>query len=102
MIATCVYVHVKADKVDDFIAASKANHAGSVNETGNLRFDFLQNANDSTLFMIYEAYESEAAAAEHKNTPHYAKWRDTVADWMAKPRMGVKYNIVVPNDRREW
>ena len=49
-----------------------------------------------------EAYESEAAVAAHKETPHYLKWRDTVKDMMAEPRYGIKYNIIEPKDRSEW
>jgi autoinducer 2-degrading protein len=102
MIVTCVYVSVKPEKIREFIDASTENHLGSVSETGNLRFDFLQQADDPARFMIYEAYESDAAAAMHKNSPHYLKWRDTVANMMAEPRKGVKYNIVQPSDRSKW
>jgi autoinducer 2-degrading protein len=52
--------------------------------------------------MLYEAYESEEASAAHKNTAHYLKWRDKVANWMAEPRKGIKYNIVAPIDKSEW
>jgi autoinducer 2-degrading protein len=52
--------------------------------------------------MIYEAYESDAAAAAHKTNPHYLKWRDAVKDMMADPREGVKYNILEPADRSKW
>jgi (4S)-4-hydroxy-5-phosphonooxypentane-2,3-dione isomerase len=102
MIVTCVHVHVKADKIDDFKKATLANHAESVKEPGNLRFDLIQNAAEPDKFMLYEAYESEPAAAAHKNTAHYAIWRDTVADWMATPRQGIKYNIVAPLDKSLW
>jgi len=96
MIATCVYVHVKAEEVESFIAASAENHSNSVKEPGNLRFDFVQQADDPTKFMIYEAYITEDAAAAHKNTAHYMKWRDAVKDMMAEPRTGVRYNILQP------
>lgn len=102
MIVTCVYVHVKADKIEDFKKATLANHKESVKETGNLRFDLIQNAKDPDKFMIYEAYESDEAAAAHKTTAHYATWRDTVSDYMATPREGVKYNIVAPLDKSQW
>jgi autoinducer 2-degrading protein len=102
MIVTCVHVNVKPEAIVDFIEATTANHSGSVKEPGNLRFDILQLADDPCRFMIYEAYESEDAAAVHKNTPHYLKWRDTVKDWMAEPRRGVKYNIIEPADRSKW
>lgn len=102
MIVTCVYVHVKSDKVTPFIDATAANHVESVKETGNLRFDLIQQADDPCKFMIYEAYESEASAAIHKTTVHYLKWRDLVNDYMTEPRHGVKYNIIEPNDRSGW
>jgi (4S)-4-hydroxy-5-phosphonooxypentane-2,3-dione isomerase len=102
MIVTCVYVHVKSDAVDRFINATIRNHRESVKEPGNLRFDFIQQADDPCSFMIYEAYETEEAAADHKNSPHYLTWRDTVADFMAVPRQGVRYKIVEPSDKTRW
>lgn len=101
MIVTCVYVHVKPEAVKDFIEASKANHFESVKEPGNLRFDFVQQADDPTLFMIYEAYESDEAAAAHKSTTHYLRWRDRVQDMIAEPRKGVRYNILQPERIRK-
>jgi autoinducer 2-degrading protein len=102
MIVTCVYVTVKPDAVQQFIKASEANHLESVKEPGNLRFDFLQQADEPCRFMIYEAYESDEAAAAHKSTAHYLKWRDTVADMMAEPRKGVKFKFLQPSERSGW
>jgi (4S)-4-hydroxy-5-phosphonooxypentane-2,3-dione isomerase len=96
MIVTCVYVHVKPGYADDFIAATTVNHLESVREPGNVRFDFVRQADDPNRFMIYEAYISEEASAAHKSTPHYLKWRNTVAEWMEEPRKGVKYNFIAP------
>jgi (4S)-4-hydroxy-5-phosphonooxypentane-2,3-dione isomerase len=102
MIVTCVYVQVKPEEIDRFIIATAANHFESVKEPGNLRFDLIQQADDPARFMIYEAYESEAAADDHKLTSHYLKWRDEVKDSMAEPRHGVRYRIIEPNDRTRW
>lgn len=88
MHVTLVHVHVKAGDVDAFIAASEENHNASIQEPGNLRFDVLQSPEDATRFILYEVYRSEAEAKRHKETAHYLKWRDTVADWMASPRRG--------------
>lgn len=89
MHVTLVYVQVKPDRVADFIAAAKANHLHSVQEAGNRRFDVIQQADDPTRFVLYEAYVSAEAAAAHKLTAHYLQWRDTVAPWMVSPRQGV-------------
>lgn len=96
MTVTCVHIHVKPEAIEQFIEASTANHLEAVKEPGNIRFDFVQQADDRTKFMLYEAYETEEAAAAHKNTPHYLAWRDAVKDMMAEPRHGVKYNILMP------
>lgn len=94
MIVSCVYVHVKPGSVKEFIEATRANHREAVREPGNLRFDFSQQSDDDTKFLLYEAYETEEASAAHKSTPHYLRWRDEVQDMMAEPRKGVKYNIL--------
>ena len=102
MQVTLVYVHVKKEHIEQFIEVTQENHVESVKEPGNLRFDVLQNADDSTKFVIYEAYDSDTAAAAHKGTAHYLKWRETVADWMAEPRKGITYQIICPRERSKW
>lgn len=97
MHVTLVHVHVKPEHAEDFIKASQANHAASIQEPGNRRFDVLQSADDPTHFILYEAYISAADAAAHKETGHYLTWRKTVADWMAEPRQGIPYNSLFPN-----
>ncbi len=94
MIVTFVHIWVKEAHVEAFIHASKENQAQSVKEQGNLRFDLVQSLDDPCKFVLYEAYESDDAAAAHKETSHYKKWRDTVADYMDKPRMGEKHAIL--------
>jgi autoinducer 2-degrading protein len=102
MIVICVHINVIPEAVGEFIKASTENHLEALKESGNLRFDFIQQADDLCRFMLYEAYESEEAAAAHKSTPHYLKWKDAVQNLMAEPRKGVKYNILQPNDRTKW
>jgi (4S)-4-hydroxy-5-phosphonooxypentane-2,3-dione isomerase len=102
MIVTSVTVYVNQAHIDDFIAASSENHANSVKETGNLRFDLLQCMDDPCRFLLYEAYETEAAAAAHKNTAHYLKWKQSVESWMAKPREGIRHKVIAPADKSQW
>jgi autoinducer 2-degrading protein len=96
MFVTLVQVHVKPEHVADFIESIRANHEGSVREPGNLRFDILQSVDDPARFIAYEAYRDEASAKAHKETAHYLAWRDKVADWMAEPRVGVRYDGLFP------
>ncbi len=102
MIVACVYVHVKPEHVDDFIRATEANHRNTIQEPGALRFDVLQQADDPARFVLYEVYRDEAGAAAHKETAHYAAWRDAVAPWMAEPRQGVKHRALFPESADAW
>ena len=102
MIVTTVIVYVKPENVNDFIEASSKNHEASIKEPGNMRFDILQCATEPARFLLYEAYESEEAAAAHKKTEHYLKWRRTVDSWMAKAREGILHRVICPKDRSKW
>lgn len=97
MIVTLVHVHVLPEHVQDFIAATRRNHEGSIRESGCRRFDVLQSVEDPTRFLLYEAYASEADAAAHKETIHYTAWREAVAPWMAEPRRSERYAAVAPS-----
>lgn len=99
MTVTLVHVQVKPEFIQLFIEATRENHQKSVLESGNFRFDILQDAEDPGKFVLYEAYASEEAVKAHKETAHYAKWRDTVSDWMAKPRQGVKHQLLFPDNK---
>ena len=89
MIATLVFVDVKPENVEDFRKITLYNHENSRKEAGNVRFDVLQDNNDPTKFVLYEVFASEEAAAFHKTTEHYLKWRETVAPYMASPRKAI-------------
>lgn len=93
-----VHVHVKPEFVDAFKQASLENASSSVKEEGIARFDVVQQSDDPTRFVLVEVYKTAEAPAAHKETTHYLKWRDTVAEMMAEPRQGVKYSNIFPDD----
>ena len=94
MVVTCVHVYVNPEHIQDFIEATQTNHKNSIQEPENLRFDVLQDPENSTHFLLYEVYQSQAGVTAHKKTAHYLNWRETVAPWMAKPRQGIPYNVI--------
>lgn len=98
MLIVHVFVHVKPDGVEAFKTASLENARRSVQEPGVARFDVIQQADDPTRFVLIEVYRTAAAPAQHKETAHYATWRDAVADLMAEPRSSVKYVNLFPED----
>jgi len=101
MVIVHVHVRVKPDCIEAFRAASVENARNSVKEPGIARFDVVQQADDPTRFILVEVYRTPDDPARHKETAHYAKWRDTVAEMMAEPRTGIKYTNVFP-DERGW
>jgi (4S)-4-hydroxy-5-phosphonooxypentane-2,3-dione isomerase len=102
MIATCVFVHVKTECIEEFKKVTKFNHENSRLEPGNLRFDILQQVEDTCKFTFYEAYINEDAVLAHKNTEHYLKWKETVEPFMAESRKSIKHTVVYPDDLALW
>ena len=96
MLIVHVHVHVRPESVADFRMATIENARASVQEPGIARFDVVQQLDDETRFVLIEVYRTAEAAAAHKETAHYAKWRDAVAGMMAEPRQSVKYGEVFP------
>jgi quinol monooxygenase YgiN len=94
MLIVHIQVHVKADCVEAFRAATIENASESVKEPGIARFDVVQQTDDPTRFVLVEVYRTADAPAKHKETAHYAKWRDTVTPMMAEPRTRAEYGEV--------
>lgn len=72
------------------------NARNSVMETGISRFDVLRDLNDSSKCMLVEVYNTKEGPNQHKETSHYAVWRDNVASMMAIPRQASKYHVLFP------
>ena len=96
MYVVVVNVSVKPESVAAFIEATRDNHLGTRQEPDNLRFDVLRRNDDPNRFVIYEAYREEAGFAGHQRTPHYLKWKETVAPMMADPRSPQKCTSLFP------
>lgn len=92
MLVVHVHIHVKSDSIAAFKSATLENARHSVQEPGIDRFELIQQADDPARFILVEVYRTTQATADHKETEHYKKWRDTVAGMMAEPRSSVKYN----------
>jgi quinol monooxygenase YgiN len=96
MLIVHVHVRVKPECIEAFKTATRENAQASLREPGIARFDFAQQQDDPTRFVLVEIYRTDDAPAKHKETAHYQKWRDTVAPMMAEPRTSVKYSNVSP------
>lgn len=93
-----VFVHVIPGQEAAFEQATLENARASLQEPGVARFDVVRQQDDPSRFVLVEVYRTPAAALAHKETAHYARWRDTVAAMMAEPRSSAKYVNVHPDD----
>ena len=98
MLVVHVHVQVKPEYVEPFKQATIANARESIKEPGIARFDFAQQQDDPTRFVLVEAYRTAEAPTAHKETRHYLTWRDAVAPMMAEPRTSVKFGNMFPDD----
>lgn len=102
MLVVHVNIKVVPDQVEAFLAASRANATASLQEPGILRFDVIQDLADPAHVLLVEVYRDEAATVAHKETAHYATWRDTVAPMMAVARSATKFAAVFPGEADRW
>lgn len=98
MLIVHVHVRVKPECVDAFKLATLDNARASVQEPGIARFDVVQQSDDPTRFVLVEVYRDAQDPVRHKETSHYARWRDAVAPMMAEPRASARFNNLFPGD----
>jgi len=101
MLIVHVHIHVRPESVQAFREATIENARNSIQEPGIARFDVVQQTDDPTRFVLVEAYHDEGATKAHRETPHYAKWRDTVAPMMAETRARMEFTNLFPEDK-DW
>ena len=94
MLIIHVHIVVKPDGIEAFKEATIENARNSRKEPGIARFDVVQQHDDPTRFVLVEVYRSVEATAAHKETAHYAAWRERAEPLMAAPRTRVQYTDV--------
>ena len=98
MLVIHVFVQVKPECAEAFRAATVRNATASLTEPGVARFDVVQQADDPSRFVLVEVYRTPDDPARHKQTAHYARWRDEVEPMMAAPRTSIKFSNVFPGE----
>src|SRR5262249_19854010 len=98
MLIIHVQVRVKPECIEEFERATIENARQSVREPGIARFDFAQQTDDPTRFVLVEVYRTDNGPAQHKETAHYVAWRDTVASMMVEPRSSRRFSSIFPDE----
>lgn len=101
MYVVCVSVRVKPEAAAEFVAATLDNARNTRAEAGNVRFDVLRQEDDPARFTLYEVYLRKDDFARHQQTEHYLRWKQTVAEMMAEPRVGVRHTSLFFGDSED-
>ncbi len=94
-----VHAHVKAEFIDAFKQATILNAENSAREPGVARFEFMQQQDDPSKFVLCEVYRDSEAPAKHKQTAHYNAWVEAVSQMFEQPRTRAFYTNVFPADQ---
>lgn len=70
--------YLKPEFIEAYRAAILENAAQSNQESGILRFEVFQDAEDPTHFSLLEIYRDQEARDAHMQTEHFLKWKETV------------------------
>jgi autoinducer 2-degrading protein len=98
MLILIVHARVKAEFLDAFKQATMINAENSAKEPGVARFDFLQQEDDPSKFVLIEVYRDASAPAKHKETAHYLAWLEKVSHMFEEPRTRAFYTNIFPSD----
>lgn len=93
-----VHIHVKPERLEDFLEIVRDNASNSVLEAGVVRFDVFQQKDDPTRITLVEVYHAAEDYQKHITTAHFLRFRDRVEDMMAEPRTRMVYSNIFPAD----
>ena len=102
MVILHVTIQVKPEHVAAFLEVVRydAEHSEK-DEPGCLRFDVIQDRDDSNRFYFYEVYRDEAALEAHRQTPHFKLYFEKAQPWLAAPLERRFGKNVIPADA-DW
>ena len=93
-----VSIHVQAEHVSAFLAATRDNIRATLKEPGVERFDLLRQADDPGRFLLVEVYRQAEDHARHKATEHYKHWASIAEPLMVEPRTRIIYESAFPRE----
>ena len=97
-----VSLRVKPEQVDRFLEAIGENsRASRRDEPGCLRFDVVRDNDDPDHYLFYEVYRDADAFAAHRDSDHFARWREAADVCLSEPLAATHAAMVVTRADRE-
>ena len=86
MVFHTAHLRAKPDAIEQYKARLLQHGRNSLRleKGGCLRFDVHQDKQDPTLFLLIEIYSDEAAFEAHRNSAHFAAYKQDTQDWVAE------------------
>jgi len=102
MVILHVTVQVKPEHAREFLEAVRhdAEHSER-DEPGCLRFDVVQDRDDSNRFYYYEVYKDEAALEAHRQSSHFKLYAEKTRTWLTAPPERRFGKNLIPSDS-DW
>jgi len=85
MLIILVSLVVKLEQLDAFLLATLEMGHASLKESGMRRLEVLRQEEDSTRFIVYEAFNTRADYELHLSTDHRKQWLDATASMLTEP-----------------
>jgi quinol monooxygenase YgiN len=92
MFTVHVFFEIKNNAIEAFKKLTEDNVVKSRKEEGIIAFDFYQQQDDKTRFLLVESYQNAEAQLIHRETEHFKKWRTGVSEMLVKPYSFTKYD----------
>ena len=97
-----VSLRVKPEQVDRFLEAIGENsRASRRDEPGCLRFDVVRDNDDPDHYLFYEVYRDADAFAAHRDSDHFARWREAADVCLSEPLAATHAAMVVTRADRD-
>ena len=84
-VRVAAFLHAAPEAADTVRRAALDCVAPTRAEPGNLAYDLTVDAQDPSLFVFVEHWDSQAALEAHRQTPHYKTMSAALADALAFP-----------------
>ena len=96
MYVVIVSAKVKPEQRGRFLQAIEDNAVSAVREEpGCLRFDVVRDADDPDHYLFYEVYRDQDAFGAHRDTEHFARWRQAAEVCLSEPLAATHAAMVI-------
>ncbi len=96
MLTVLVSLRVKPEHVKAFTEVTIEDVRSSLQDTGVLRFDMLQESDAPTHFVLHEVYQTRDDGLRHLELGHFKQWQAAIHSMLLEPPQATTYLQVYP------